>query len=516
MRLRAKFSILVSIIVILVFGVTFYRTSYFQNHLVINQAKRQARMLARQLLLTRKWVADHEGLFVISKPGVEKNPFLEDGEILDSTGQRYVKRNPAMVTRELSEYADQIDFCRFGVTSLKPVNPKNTPDSFERRGLLRFEKGALEVMDILEESEGRVLRYMIPLIVEESCLECHAEHGYKTGDVRGGLSLAIPISWADNAISSNNKMLLIIGILTTVFTSLGIFMIIDLILVRRLNMLSRSISLFPGKGINVEELPGGKDEVGELADNFKELGNRLLTSQDELEKTREQVFQSEKMAAIGRLAAGIAHEVNNPLGGMRNCVKSMTESPEDPELRSRYLDLIDKGLQRISYTVRQLLNFSRKEPLSLRTVNIDEIIRECFDLLEYQLKNIDLRLDLNLTDTQQIDVEALKQILVNLALNAIHAMPGGGALTVRTEESDNGTTITVADTGTGIKQEDLPNIFDPFFTTKNVGEGTGLGLSVTFSLVKKMGGTITVDSSPGKGAIFTFSIPIVDTPPATQ
>ncbi|MBU0480919.1 MAG: DUF3365 domain-containing protein [Proteobacteria bacterium] len=508
MRLRTKFSILVSLIVILIFGVTFYRTSYFQNHLVINQAKRQARMLAQQLLLTRKWVADHEGLFVISKPGVEKNPFLVvGGEIQDSSGQRYVKRNPAMVTRELSKYADQVDFCRFGVTSLKPVNPDNAPDLFEKRGLLRFERGDTEVMEIVRETDGRVLRYMIPLIVEDACLECHAEHGYKTGDVRGGLSLAIPISWADKAISTNNRFLLIMAILTTVFTSLIIFLTIDLVLVRRLGMLSRAMDSFPDRPIHEEELPAGRDEISELAENFKDLGNRLLNSQAELEKSQKQVFQSEKMAAIGRLAAGIAHEVNNPLGGMRNCVKSMKESPDDHELRTRYLDLIDKGLQRISHTVRQLLNFGRKEPLSFRTVNVDEIIHECFDLLEYQLKDIDLDLHLGLTSPRQIDVEALKQILVNLALNSIHAMPEGGKLTVTTAEAGNGVVLTVADTGTGISEEDMPHIFDPFFTTKEVGDGTGLGLSVTFSLIKKMGGAITVDSEIGKGSIFRISIP---------
>lgn len=507
MRLRTKLSILVTIIVTMSFGITFYRTSSFQNEIVISQTERQARMLARQILLTRKWVADHDGLFFIKKPGVASNPFLIDSDIHDDQGKIYVKRNPAMVTRELSEYANQDDFCRFRVTSLKPVNPDNAPNEFERQGLLNFAEGQKEFIDIVNTDAGRQLRYMIPLQVEDSCLTCHAKQGYKVGDIRGALSLVIPIAWADKAIGANNRLLLIIGAITTLVTAMTIYQLINFIVVRRLALLSKAMGSFPARDESNLDLLSGNDEISELASSFAKLGDRLLISQKELQKTREQMFQHEKMAAIGQLAAGIAHEVNNPLSGMRNCVKSLQQDPANKEKRERYLGLIDKGLQRIGQIVRQLLNFSRKEPLRLRMVEIDEVIRESFELLDFQLKNIDLTLDLNLNGSHLVDAGALKQALLNIGLNGIQSMPDGGTLTINSKETGELVIMTITDTGMGIEPEDIDHIFEPFFTTKGQGEGTGLGLSVSFSLVKRMGGNISVRSIRGKGTTFIIEIP---------
>jgi len=213
------------------------------------------------------------------------------------------------------------------------------------------------------------------------------------------------------------------------------------------------------------------------------------------------------MASLGQLTAGIAHEINNPLGGLLNCVKTMQEEPENLELHNRYIPLLDKGLKRIEHIMRQLLNFGRKAPLTFSKVNVDEIIRECFELLEYRLKDISLTLDLGLAESYCIDVEALRQIVVNTALNAIQAMPEGGRLTVSTKRTHTRIVIVVQDSGAGIDPVIMNKIFDPFFTTKEVGEGTGLGLAVTYSLVQQMGGSIEVESEPGKGAAFTISLP---------
>ncbi len=507
MKLRIKFLILIGLIVILSFGVTFYRTSSFQNQLVMNHAERQARMLSRQVLLTRKWVADHNGLFFVQKPGVAPNPFLDEGSIRDTSGQLYVKRNPAMVTRELSEYSVQENFCRFRVTSLKPVNPDNAPDEFERRSLLLFEKGEAEVFKVESGENGRILRYLTPLIVEDSCLECHLQHGYKVGDIKGGLSLTIPLSWADKAIKKNNKMLLAIGFVTVLFVAISLFLLIEYFIVRRLGFLSQAMEIFPAQNVNTLPLPQSGDEIGQLSEKFKDLGERLVRSQEELEKARQQMCQIEKMAALGRLSAGIAHEINNPLGGMRNCVKSMQESPDDQELRNRYLDLLNKGLQRIEHTMRQLLNFGRQEPLTLQAVQVDDLIRECFDLLEYRLKNIALNLDLNLSGSHPVDIEALRQVIVNIGLNAIQAMPDGGTLTIRTKETSSTVVISFEDTGQGIAEEHVDKIFDPFYTTKDIGEGTGLGLAVSFSLIQRMNGVIAVESKEGIGSRFWIELP---------
>lgn len=503
--------LLISAVVVVSYSVTFYRTSSFQQDLVLEQATRQARIIHKQIILTRRWVSDHNGLFFLKTADVLANPFLQQSEIRDLEGHEYVKRNPAMVTRELSEYANREGQFRYRVTTLQPINPDNIPDDFERRSLEQFEKGVEEVIEIHDDSSGKVLRFMAPLLVEESCKECHNEKDYVPGDTRGGLSISIPINWAIKDISKNNRMLFGIWFVTILIVGLTIFLVIDSLLVRRLAVLARAMDRFPEDDTQIKELPVSSDEVGKLSMKLKELYKRLLASQKELDHTREQVFQGEKLAALGRLTAGIAHEINNPLGGMQNCIKSMQESPDDRKLNQRYLELLDKGLKRIGNTVRQLLNFGRRDPLQLRTVSVEELIRECFALLEYSLKNIELKMEFNLPRPLKVDVESLKQVIVNIGLNAIQAMPDGGKLCIESRETDTGLLIIITDTGMGMDEDQVQKIFDPFFTTKDVGEGTGLGLFVTYSLVQNMHGTITVDSQTGKGTTFKLELPVNET-----
>ncbi|MDH3393406.1 MAG: DUF3365 domain-containing protein [Desulfobulbaceae bacterium] len=507
MRLRNKFILLIGLVVIVSYGITFYRTSSFQQQLVFDQTVRQARMLHKQILLTRKWVADHHGVFLLKAPGVESSKFLLDAQVVDVKGRKFVKRNPAMVTRELSAYAQREGVSSFRVTSLKPLNPDNAPDDFERDSLLLFQnEGVPEVSKIQSGASGKILRYIAPLVVEDSCLDCHKEQGYVIGDIRGGLSITIPVDWAFESISSNNKLLFGIGVGTIVLVAITISMMFEFLVGRRLGMLSMVMERYPEVG-EVEALPTGDDEVGQLAEKFKDLCHRLTVSQSQLDKAREQVFQNEKLVALGRLTAGIAHEINNPLGGMQNCVKSMREDPDDHEMAQRYLDLLDKGLRRIGRTVRQLLNFGRREPLKLRRLDVDELVRDCFALIEHSLKGVELRLDLNLQKKYLVDGEALKQVVVNIGLNAVHSMPGGGVLSVHTEATDSSILLSFSDTGCGIETENLDKIFDPFFTTKEVGEGTGLGLSISYSLVQRMKGIITVDSDLAHGTTFVIKLP---------
>ena len=499
---------LISAVVIVSFGITFYRTSEFQQELVLEQAARQARIIHKQILLTRRWVSDHNGLFFFKTEDVKANPFLKDMEILDDQGRHLVKRNPAMVTRELSEYANREGLFSYRVTTLQPINPSNAPDDFERRSLGLFEQGTNEVIEIYAGETGRTLRYMAPLLVEESCKDCHHEKDYVPGDTRGGLSISIPINWAFNDIAQNNRMLLGIWFITILVVGATIFLLVDILVVRRLGKLAKAMDDFPEDDQQIKDLPVNDDEVGKLSLKLKKLCQRLLTSQQELGRSREQVFQGEKLAALGRLTAGIAHEINNPLGGMQNCIKSMQESPEDQELNRRYLELLSKGLKRIGETVRQLLNFGRREPLRLHPVMVDDLIRECFTLLEYGLKNIELTMNLKLKRAFNVDVEALKQVIVNIGLNGIQAMPDGGKLTVETLESNASFYIRFTDTGIGMDEEHIQKIFDPFYTTKEVGEGTGLGLSVTYSLVQNMNGRITVTSKKDEGTCFQIELPV--------
>jgi signal transduction histidine kinase len=507
-KLTIKFIVAISAIILLSYGFLLFQTSNLQNELVMEQARQQARILYKQILLTRQWVSDHQGLFLVKTAGVAENPYLKGSSIKADDGTIFVKRNPAMVTRELSEYAAKTGFCWFKITSLNPVNPENMPDDFERNALEYFKKGFSEFEAITETPEGRVHRYVAPLLVQESCLNCHAEHGYTVGDIRGGLSISVPLAWADRAIQKNTSTIIKYSVFSVFAVALALIYLFNKLVGQRIKRLSEGMKNYPQQDYLVhDDKHLLDDEIGQLIGGYNDLCERLDKTQKDLDMTMQQAFYSEKMASLGQLTAGIAHEINNPLGGLLNCVKTMEEEPENIELHNRYLPLLDKGLKRIEHIMFQLLNFGRKTPLTYSKVDIDEVIRECFELLEYRLKDIALTLDLNLAEHFCIDVEALRQIIVNTVLNAIQAMPEGGQLTIRTKQIYSRIVIVIKDTGTGVDPEIKDKIFDPFFTTKEIGEGTGLGLAVTYALIQQMGGTIEMESEPGKGTVFSITLP---------
>lgn len=514
LSLRSKFIIFIGAIISAFYLFMLYRTAAFDEKMILKQAEQQARMLYKQILLTRQWAADHNGLFVLEGKGVKPNPYLELPEVTDAQGQTYYLRNPAMITRELSVYAKKDGLGHFRVTSLKPVNSENEPDDFERTALQAFDKGSEEFIGVDETDLGRVVRFIAPLRVSTACLGCHARHGYAEGDIRGGLSITIPINWAHELITRNINSLIFIGVASILIVTVALFLMFESLIVRRIRGLSQAMDSFPDDPPEQYLLPSVfKDELDSVSGTFVLFCDRLKKSQDELLRTKAQTHLSEKMASLGILTAGIAHEVNNPLGGMLNCVKSMRENPGDRELVERYLPLLDKGLRQIETIMRQLLNFGRTEPLNIRRVNLQGLFDECTLLLSYKLKNIQLESSIKVTRDYLLDAEALKQIIINIGLNAIQAMPSGGKLTITCHESAEQLTLVFIDTGVGISAENMPHIFDPFFTTKGVGEGTGLGLAVTYSLVQRMNGTIAVDSRPGQGTAFTITLQVTENIP---
>jgi two-component system, NtrC family, sensor kinase len=158
--------------------------------------------------------------------------------------------------------------------------------------------------------------------------------------------------------------------------------------------------------------------------------------------------------------------------------------------------------------MRQLLNYGRVAPLRIHQVEIDTIILDCLELLGHRLRNIVVNLDLRFNDLCCMDSEAIKQIVMNITLNATQAMADGGELNIASRAEKGSVILSIADTGTGIPPELLDRIFNPFFTTKDVGEGTGLGLAVTLALIQRLDGQIEVDSTPGQGTTFVVTLPV--------
>lgn len=236
----------------------------------------------------------------------------------------------------------------------------------------------------------------------------------------------------------------------------------------------------------------------------------IATDVTDRKRLEEQMMRTEKLSAVGQLSMGVAHEINNPLSGMMNCVRTLTEEGEDESLRKRYLSLLEKGLNRIESTVRQLLGFAKEYKFEFVSCELDDLIMDTIRLIDHKIKRGDIRLQLNLNCKGKkylLPVNHIQQVILNIVINAIHAMPQGGILTIETHEGNKNLTAKISDTGIGIPRENMKRIFDPFFTTKDVGVGTGLGLSLSYGIIKKLGGEIDVESEVGKGSTFKVVMP---------
>ena len=226
----------------------------------------------------------------------------------------------------------------------------------------------------------------------------------------------------------------------------------------------------------------------------------------------EQLQISEKMASIGLLAAGVAHEVNTPLTGISSFVQMLMQGTEPDDPKAQVLEKIERQTFRAAKIVNGLLNLARPAQVDRGPVDANAVINDVLSLLEHQLRTgrIQVRKELAGASPVVLGIEyKLQQVFLNLFLNARDAMPKGGWLTIVTQASGDSATIEVADTGSGIPADQLSRIYDPFFTTKDIGKGTGLGLSITYGIVQEHGGTIACDSSPGQGTRFTLSLPLV-------
>lgn len=276
-----------------------------------------------------------------------------------------------------------------------------------------------------------------------------------------------------------------------------------------------------------------KDEIGKLVVGFNLMAGKLKKAYSDLEgkieasnkeleiayqmliQRQEQLIQSEKMAALGQLSAGIAHEIRNPLTSIKIFIQSLALESDLAENQKEDFRIILKEIDRINENITLFLNFARPEEPLFQAININELVREPLNLLTAKLKKSDIQPRVFLADDHppvQGDRKQLAQVVLNLLLNAVEAMPQGGTLaisstvTVNPESRQEFLQLIVKDTGLGIREKDRPYLFDPFFTTK--AGGTGLGLSVAYSIIQKHNGRIEVESELGKGSTFILSLPI--------
>ena len=239
-----------------------------------------------------------------------------------------------------------------------------------------------------------------------------------------------------------------------------------------------------------------------------ELERRVQEKTEALQRAQAEIVQSEKLATLGYLAAGMAHEIRNPLNSISLFVQLIKSNPDEPE-KVEYIDKILKEVDRIDGILRKLLDAAKRPKFEIREVFVDQVIDNTLEVFKPQIHVQKIRVERDYRKVPgaiQADPSEIEQIFTNLFLNAIHEMTDGGRLKVQLDHDDHDLIIRVADTGKGIPREHLPNIFDPFFTTKS--KGTGMGLSVVLRIVKTYKGKIEVEKTGERGTTFCVRLPL--------
>lgn len=258
-------------------------------------------------------------------------------------------------------------------------------------------------------------------------------------------------------------------------------------------------------------LPTKTDEIGFLYHHFSLLLDRVEASKKQLENAQKQIYQAEKLASIGRLASGVAHQVNNPLNGIKSCLYAIQQNPHDAEKNKLYIELINEGINNIETVVKKLLGFARQQSTSESLININESIQKVIQLFDFRLNEKRIIVKLELSDEigfVKIDYHLFQEVIMNLLLNSYDAIEKDGTISITTmPEDEMFVNLIISDSGIGISEQDIKKIFDPFFTTKEVGTGTGLGLSVCLGIIESHDGKISVNSIVGQGTTFKITLP---------
>lgn len=376
---------------------------------------------------------------------------------------------------------------------------------------------------------------------EPTCTNASCHEHTEDQTVLGVLDIVYPLSIIEQTLRSNTYTIIGLSIGLIILAGLLVSYLVHRIVYLPLRDLEDGAGRLAAGDLEKTIPIRSTDEFGQLADSFNSMTRALRKSHVDLEnwgRTLEQKVEeasqklhnaqaetarSEKLASVGLLAAGIAHELNNPLTGVLTFSHLVRRNLPDDSRDAEDLDLVIRETKRCAVIIRRLLDFSREKTPEKTFSDLNNLVEEATQLIEQaaHIANIEIITDL---DEQLppiwLDGDLVKQVIMNMLVNAQHAIEGEGSITIKTRfhaataDGETGANsgemaeITISDTGCGITPVNLQRIFDPFFTTKGVGKGTGLGLSVSHGTIEAHGGTIEVESTVGKGTEFRIRLPI--------
>lgn len=403
-----------------------------------------------------------------------------------------------------------------------------------KNNLEEFKKNIAEIRTEIVQEMGSDNYQMIKMAIDE--YEFLVDRINERGSIEKIRSVARDIqSFAENlskkeradikALLVRSKILFLFAILIILAAGTVINMKLAVSIARPIKDLEDITKRVAGGDLSDRIKIRGRDELSSLGVSFNQMQDRLQDTMRSLElaikrlhEKQEQLVEAEKLASLGRIAAGVAHEINNPLAivnekaGLMQDILEMSGDSQNKEKFSNLIDGIIGSVNRCRAITHRLLGFARKMDVTIETMDLNESIRAVKEFLGKEILFKSIRFEMNLMEGLpkiNSDKGQLEQVLLNIMKNAIDAVEEGGLVTVSTGTKDEDTVcVSIRDNGTGIPDDKLEQIFEPFFTTKGREKGTGLGLFVSYGIMKKLGGSIIVESGVDKGTAFIIDIPV--------
>ncbi|NTV96059.1 MAG: DUF3365 domain-containing protein [Thiobacillus sp.] len=474
-----------------------YQADSIKRH-SLELMENSAREIFNLVVVARLWNANHGGVYVPVTDKFQPNPYLKVPwrDVVTSEGKQLTLVNPAFMTRLIAELAEQKDGIRLHITSLNPIRPANAPDANEARALRDFSQGSKERYWIEDGAGGKQsFRYMAPLWVAEPCLRCHGEQGYKVGDLRGGISVSL----------NNEKGALV-----------------EAARIRQTGLLHLVVYLL------VVAL--GWWLMTQLRWRWLRMDQEVVA----MRSAMDQILSDEKMASLGRMVAGFAHEINTPIGIALGALSSsdLTLARIDALLTSEEVSEEDLRLElgrlksgeamaqaNLARAAGLIQSFKRtsvdQSSDKKRVYDMKELLQDVLHMLHHYLKRLPITVRTQCQEGLRIDgvPGLIQQLLTNLIINSLtHGFKDdtqAGEIRVEVSVPAPGRVhIDYADNGAGMTEEVLKHIFESFYTTQGDAGGTGLGLFICRDLVEnRMHGRITCESAPGEGTRFIIEFP---------
>lgn len=363
----------------------------------------------------------------------------------------------------------------------------------------------------------QVFTLLQPISASGRCVECHDEDNA----VIGILNLDISLAGMYSQLKQTSRTFVASTLLILFFLTVGIALSLIRLLRRPLQQVTQGVAQVATGDLSVRMPDRGNDEIGQLMRGFNSMVSTLDKTQNELQVCHyQQMERAERLASIGEMAAGLAHEIKNPLAGIGGAIDVLADDYSQGDPRREIMRQIKGQINRLNKTVTDLLYFGKPGDPEFADIDINSLIQQTllFSAQHPEAKNI--KLIEELTSNLPLvwgDQKQLQQVLLNIMINGLQAMPDGGDLTVQTDQvrhdEQDWLRIKICDTGPGLSADEIKNIFIPFYTTKT--QGTGLGLPICRQLVKSHGGTLEVDAGLGEGACFTIELPMGKKTPGT-